>query len=284
MPSPTPTTATRYGFSCISETLAPFVTMHRHDEVELGLPTGGSVTALFGPHRVHLPAERFGVFWANQPHGPIKVDSGTRAEVIMIPLVWVLGWNLPSDFIHRLLKGEVLLSAKAREPQIPDVNLVRHWIRLMRAGTPEAHRIVLLEVQARLLRLALELAEAKKNPPGLIKEAIHQLGEVSHFEQMAQYMATHYQQQITMEQVAAAVPLHPKYAMRLFRRTCGVTMVEYITQQRISHAQRLLATTDMKILDISEDSGFQSPSRFYAVFAQLCGCAPAGYRRSLRTS
>jgi AraC family transcriptional regulator, melibiose operon regulatory protein len=257
--------------------------MHRHDEIEMGLPTGGSVTALFGSQRVRLHDGQFGVFWANQPHGPIRVDAGTRAEVILVPLAWVLGWNLPPNLVYRLLRGEVILAPETCSSPLPDVNLVRHWVELMRMGTPEAQRIVLLEVQARLLRISMELDDNARHPAPAPKQTALQAGEVSHFEHMARFMATHYQQQINVEHVAEAVRLHPKYAMRLFRRTCGVTMLEYLTQQRISHAQRLLATTDRKILDISEESGFQSPSRFYAVFVRLCGCAPAQYRNSLRT-
>lgn len=54
--------------------------------------------------------------------------------------------------------------------------------------------------------------------------------------------------------------------------------------QRVSHAQRLLTTTDMKVVDIALDSGFPSPARFYAAFKRNAGQSPAKYRRRFRAA
>jgi AraC-like DNA-binding protein len=105
------------------------------------------------------------------------------------------------------------------------------------------------------------------------------LGQV---EAIAAFIAQHYREAIAMPQIAAAAELHPKYAMTLFRRHCGMTVGEYLTQQRLSQAQRLLVTTDAKIVDIAYGSGFGSVSRFYAVFERTCGQSPRAYRLSLR--
>ena len=51
-------------------------------------------------------------------------------------------------------------------------------------------------------------------------------------------------------------------------------------RSRVSHAQRLLATTDMKIVDVAFDSGFTSISRFNDAFRRACGCSPREYRQS----
>ena len=41
-----------------------------------------------------------------------------------------------------------------------------------------------------------------------------------HFLSMALYLASHYREKISVNEVAAHVGLHRNYAMRLFRRTC----------------------------------------------------------------
>ena len=74
--------------------------------------------------------------------------------------------------------------------------------------------------------------------------------------------------------------LHPNYAMNLFQKTFGTTLINYLTQHRVSHAQRLLATTDQTITDIAFNSGFNSISRFNDAFRRACGCSPREYRRS----
>jgi AraC-like DNA-binding protein len=99
---------------------------------------------------------------------------------------------------------------------------------------------------------------------------------------MAAYIAQHYQEKIQIEELAKEVGLHPNYAMSLFKKTFNLTMNDYLTQLRLSHAQRLLATTDDKVIDIALDAGYQTLSRFYVAFDKSCGCSPGSYRREHR--
>jgi AraC-like DNA-binding protein len=68
--------------------------------------------------------------------------------------------------------------------------------------------------------------------------------------------------------------------MSLFQKTFGTTLISYLTQHRISHAQRLLATTAQTVTEIAFESGFLSISRFNDAFRRACGCSPREYRKS----
>ncbi len=81
--------------------------------------------------------------------------------------------------------------------------------------------------------------------------------------------------------MARAAGLHPHYAMTLFRDTIGTTIIDYVVQQRLAHAQRLLVTTDDRILDVALASGFHSLSRFNDAFRRACHCTPRDYRRRM---
>jgi len=49
---------------------------------------------------------------------------------------------------------------------------------------------------------------------------------------------------------------------------------------RVSHAQRLLVTTDARVSDIALESGFGSPAAFYQAFGTYShGEKPLDYRR-----
>lgn len=77
--------------------------------------------------------------------------------------------------------------------------------------------------------------------------------------------------------------MHPASATKLFKKICGMSLMTYITQHRIFHAQRLLFSSDMKIIDVALESGYQSASRFYAAFKEHCGVSPQEFRRSVKT-
>ena len=83
--------------------------------------------------------------------------------------------------------------------------------------------------------------------------------------------------------IIAVVGLHANYAMALFKNSFDTTLNEYLIQNRLSHAQRLLATTDEKILSIAFDSGLGTLSRFNDAFKTAFKCTPKTYRNIHRT-
>jgi AraC family transcriptional regulator, melibiose operon regulatory protein len=99
-------------------------------------------------------------------------------------------------------------------------------------------------------------------------------------EQMACFIAKNYTEPLTAEVIGKHVDLHPNYAMALFQRTFGTTLIKYVTQHRLSHAQRLLVTTGEQIVNVALDSGFGSLSRFNEAFRESFGCTPREYRRA----
>ncbi len=105
--------------------------------------------------------------------------------------------------------------------------------------------------------------------------------ELSPVERMASFIAEHYTETLPITQIAHEVHLHPNYAMSLFRKNYAISIVDYITQYRIAHAQRLLVTTDLNVSQIAIESGFGSVSRFYTAFKAACDQSPGEYRASL---
>jgi hypothetical protein len=67
----------------------------------------------------------------------------------------------------------------------------------------------------------------------------------------------------------------------VFKSVFGMSIVEYITRHRVSHAQRLLVLTEAGVLDIALEAGFGSASQFYTAFERLCGQTPSEYRAVL---
>ena len=56
--------------------------------------------------------------------------------------------------------------------------------------------------------------------------------------------------------------------------------IEYLTEHRIFHAQRMLLTTSMSVLDVAEAAGFGSLSHFNRAFQKYCGRSPREFRKS----
>jgi transcriptional regulator GlxA family with amidase domain len=84
---------------------------------------------------------------------------------------------------------------------------------------------------------------------------------------------------ITVDQIADAVGRNHDHVMQCFRRTCGVTLWEYVTRVRVAEARRLLTATDLPILTVCHRSGFSSTSRLYDAFSRYCGQTPGQFRQ-----
>jgi AraC-like DNA-binding protein len=250
-----------------------------HNEIELNFVESGSVTYVLGGRKTVVDAGRLSAFWAAIPHQIIDFGRATRYFVATIPLQVFLQWRLPEHFTQPLLQG-LLVSEPTRDRAASDAQLFTHWEDDLEARSRTLEQPVLLEMQARLLRLALALPTHPKPATKRARLATIPESGLNKVEQMACFIAQNYTERLTVEQIGQFVGLHPNYAMNLFQRTFGTTLISYLTQHRVSHAQRLLATTEQSIADIAFNSGFNSLSRFNEAFRRACGCAPREYRRA----
>jgi len=270
---------TPYGFTCELWKAAPMRRPDRHNEIELNLLECGSLTYLLGGANVTLRQGHLGAFWAAVPHQIIGSQANPRYFVITLPLAWFLQCQLPASLVDRLLLGQFLCDPDTGHSDL-DLQLCRRWQRDLEGASRHPPRAAVLELHARLHRLAAALPDTPARRPHA--RAILGEGGASKAEKMAGYIARHYQETLSAAAVASAVQLHPNYAMNLFKKTFRTTLNDYVTQFRIAQAQRLLATTDEKIIEVALNSGFGTPSRFYEAFERACGCTPSTYRRAHR--
>lgn len=258
-----------YGFSCQmwKPTLMP--KPDRHNEIEINFLRSGSVTYLMGGHRTTIRAGRMALFWAAIPHQIVSWEGREPYFVVTLPLGWFLAAGVSSVLAQAVLKGGLVIDTA---PLPTDEAQFQRWEADLRTQEETRERAALLELQARLLRLAHAQPKAAKSrsvSPSLCRA-----------DQLACYIARHYQKPLTAETIAKANKLHPNYAMNLFRQAFGTTMTDFIVQHRISHAQRLLVTTEDAVTEIAFASGFQSLSRFNEAFKRACECSPREYRKT----
>ena len=267
-----------YGLTCVRWNPAPMRRPDHHNEVELNFLETGWVTYLLGGRKVRVDAGRLHAFWAAIPHQIIDYGDETEYFVATIPLPWFLQCRLPDNLVQPLMQGQMITEPSVNR-EAADLQLFTHWERDLEQPNSDLKKAVLLEMEARLLRLALAMPSSAAS--GARRKRHMALSEVglNKVEQMACLIAQRYTEKLTIEEIGRMVKLHPNYAMSLFQKTFGTTLIEYLTQHRVSHSQRLLATTDMKIIDVAFNSGFGSISRFNDAFRRACGCSPREYRQ-----
>ena len=248
---------------------------HQHDDLEINLVAeGGPMLYLFGGVPVEVGPGSVAAFWAAVPHQLVE-NSATRAHWVHVPFSTFLGWGLPDSLVGRLLSGTPLVSAPSAAVETDDVQFAR-WATDLASDQPERHRIAMLEVEARVRRLALATS---REPVRQYTGSDPMLRQVV---TMVRHIAEHFREPLAVADIAAAARLHPNYAMAQFRKVVRTTMGDYLTRCRLAEARRLLVTTDLPIGHVASASGFGSVSRFYTAFTTACGIPPAKFRREHR--
>lgn len=103
---------------------------------------------------------------------------------------------------------------------------------------------------------------------------------LSPVEQILKYINDHYSENITLEELEEKFYLNKSYICRIFRKTMGISLINYIQHKRILEAQQMLLTTDASIINISLECGFSNLQHFYRVFKKMTDLTPNEYKKN----
>jgi AraC family transcriptional regulator, transcriptional activator FtrA len=101
-------------------------------------------------------------------------------------------------------------------------------------------------------------------------------------EPLLQWLITHLDEQVTVEDLAERAHMAPRTFARRFRAETGVTPHDWITAQRVLLARQLLEDTDLPIESVAAKSGFGDAAMLRHHFNRRVGSPPHLYRRTFQ--
>jgi two-component system response regulator YesN len=133
-----------------------------------------------------------------------------------------------------------------------------------------------------LLNKAKRAVEKEKNIqamlPPQIKKLDEQMGPIEQIGRTISYMEQHYGEKLSLNYMADMVSFSPEHFSRLFRRETGETYINYLNNIRMKQAVILLETTDKKVYEVAEETGFSSLNYFSTLFKKKFGISPYNYQ------
>ncbi|OZB94381.1 response regulator [Paenibacillus sp. XY044] len=100
-------------------------------------------------------------------------------------------------------------------------------------------------------------------------------------EEAKHYIERHLASEVSLEEVADLLGLHPNYFSVMFKQATGETFVQYRTKRRMEYAKRMLGEESHRITDISYAVGYADHSNFTKTFKKYEGISPSEYRQRL---
>ncbi|MBR1691892.1 MAG: helix-turn-helix domain-containing protein [Lachnospiraceae bacterium] len=110
-----------------------------------------------------------------------------------------------------------------------------------------------------------------------------QMPEFAHKQDVQRYALIRYIQEnyqnITLQAIAKKFHYTPEYTSKLIKETTNMTYTEILLRIRMEKAQDLLANTNMTILQIAEEIGYDTAEHFIRQFKKFTTMTPTAYRK-----
>lgn len=95
------------------------------------------------------------------------------------------------------------------------------------------------------------------------------------------FIENHYQDSLTLEDVAKTVGFSPYYFTRFFKKNTGQTFSQFLTDYRVNQAKCILAREKIPMVEVAEKAGFASVKTFHHVFKENVGISPLKYQKNI---
>lgn len=96
---------------------------------------------------------------------------------------------------------------------------------------------------------------------------------------LLEYIDKHYQQKITLKELAAIANVSPQHLCRLFKNIAGMPPIDYINYLRINEARRLLQQRHLKVGEVARIVGFSDSNYFSRLFKKYNHISPTNMQK-----
>lgn len=111
----------------------------------------------------------------------------------------------------------------------------------------------------------------------VVKDCRHKT--LSAINQAELFILNNFRSRLTLEDVSGEVALSPTYFSRLFKAEKGITFKSYLNNMRFEYAKKLLEHSNMTVVQICAECGFNDYPNFVRRFKQYTGAYPEKYRK-----
>lgn len=226
---------------------------------------------------------------------------GNSVDEFEVGDIFFIGSNVPHTFQK---SGDIITSAVVIQfkdnfwgnglldiPESKHINNLlhnsKHGLKIT-GSTKEKLRPVIMQLQEskgfwRIVRLCECLAlladteEYKSVSTQEIKVMNH--SDKERIERIVQYTMDNFKEEIRLETIAAVACMSPHAFCSYFKKRTRKTYVDFLNEIRIGYACKLLLTTEMNILSICFESGFNNVANFNRQFLKVKHQKPSVYRR-----
>ncbi|MDD3430204.1 MAG: AraC family transcriptional regulator [Oscillospiraceae bacterium] len=253
-------------------------TFHMHKKYELYYQLAGTRKYFIEDSAYFINAGDIVLIDKDEVHKTGSVDDNPHARIVL---------NFNEEYIAPIansLTGVDLLAVMSANIKVLPTNMKQQALledileRLVQANEKNAlspqnealSRLLLCELLLYLTEIITHQKTQVDESPKIKNKTID---EITH------YIASNYKEKLSLADIAARFYLSPYYLSRLFKKTTNLSLVEYINSVRLHAAKDMLETTNIKISEVAEQTGYTTAAHFTRMFKAGTGMSPHDYRK-----
>ena len=116
----------------------------------------------------------------------------------------------------------------------------------------------------------------------LLQDKIHANEENPIILKIKRYIKKNYSEKTSLGKIASYIGYSPNYCDTLFKNNTGISIINFVINERIEEAKRLLAEGILSLKEIAETVGFEDYNYFSRAFKKNCGYPPTKYKLMIK--
>lgn len=247
--------------------------LHWHEEVELLYPLNGEADIEIEGTKYQLAKKQLLVVESCEVHSTYSYNSPCMFLCI----------HLSKKYMQQYLPDIEQYQIHCKPEDITDEEfplyleickmletLTRIYIEDAAAFQLEAEGIV-LQILAHLIRhFSSRTAPVRNTDDALSRERIRTI---------LTYVEEHFGDPVTLAEAARVLGLNKEYFCRFFKKSMGISFMQYLSEVRVSHVYQDLICTDLLIAQVAEKNGFTNQKQFNKIFRERYHCTPSAVRK-----
>ena len=254
--------------------------VHMHNCLEITIPIENSYTYIFDDRTIILKEKEILLV----PPDMLHKISGTRSGIRFIYLFKI---DFLKDFFDydefRRVISEPLLVTPDTHPDVYNL-IFERFMEINDLYFFYSTTVKEISIFSKLLDVFGMLMKKDYSDSLVLPQNDKQREIYIKFKTLAEWLAMHSSESISMDEAATQVGYSKFHFARLFKEYTGMTFNDYQTALKLKEVERQLSDTDLQISDIAMACGFNNLTSLSRCFKKQYGCSPSQFRNRIKRS
>jgi AraC-like DNA-binding protein len=256
--------------------------LHFHNCLEIGLCESDSGTLEFSEGRCDFSADNVTFIAGDVPHTTYSAKgTASKWSYIFVDMEMLLSPFFPFDVLP---DKEMLLDMLHNYHTViikDDNPWIYYMVRMIIKELDAKADNYQFAVRGLLFSFMFKVLDIYKADKGENHASVNMKENSLSLSPALNFIRDNYMTDFSIDDLSDLCHMSTTHFRRVFNSIMGVNPLEYVNQIRITNAAVLLRTTEMSVLSISEEVGFQSVSSFNRHFMRVYDMTPMAFRKEM---